>query len=158
MQFFIRPLKTKEAPLLADFLYEAIFVPETVTPPAKDIIYLPQLQIYISHFGHLKDDYALAAEKEGRVVGVVWVRIINDFAHVDDTTPSLAVSVLPPYRGKGIGRALLTDMLELLKQKKYKQVSLSVQKQNPAVRLYKRLGFLPFRDNQEECVLVRPLD
>lgn len=158
MRFFVRPLKTEEPPLLADFLYEAIFVPETITPPAKDIIYLPQLQIYISHFGRLKDDCALAAEKEGRIVGVVWVRIINDFAHVEDTTPSLAVSVLPPYRGKGIGTALLKAMLELLKQKKYKQVSLSVQKQDPAVRLYKRLGFLPFRENQEQWLLVRPLD
>ena len=91
-------------------------------------------------------------------MGVVWVRIINDFAHVEDTTPSLAVSVLPPYRGKGIGTALLKAMLELLKQKKYKQVSLSVQKQDPAVRLYKRLGFLPFRENQEQWVLMRPLD
>ena len=41
MRFFIRPLKTEDPPLLADFLYEAIFVPETITPPAKDIIYLP---------------------------------------------------------------------------------------------------------------------
>ncbi|HJH59281.1 MAG TPA: hypothetical protein IAD30_06125 [Bacteroidetes bacterium] len=48
-------------------------------------------------------------------------------------------------------------MLQLLRGKGYAQVSLSVQKTNPAFRLYKRLGFEKLRETDEEYILVRKL-
>ena len=38
MNYKIREIMKTEIPLLDDFLYEAIFIPEGVTPPPKDII------------------------------------------------------------------------------------------------------------------------
>ena len=89
----IRELKECEYSVLSDFLYEAIFVPEGATPPDKSIITLPELQIYVQNFGKNEGDAALAADSDGRIVGVVWVRIMNDYGHVDDETPSLAISL-----------------------------------------------------------------
>ena len=83
----IRAITPNEYPLLDDFLYDAIFIPEGVTPPDRSITQLPELQKYIAHFGTQKDDYCLVAEIDGALVGAVWVRIIDDYGHVDDDTP-----------------------------------------------------------------------
>ena len=140
MNFKIRELKKCEIKLLDTFLYEAIFIPEGVPEPSRDIINHPDLQIYISDFGK-KDDICYVAEVEGKVVGVIWTRIINDYGHIDDETPSLSISLLKEYRNLGIGTKLMKQIILALKEKGYKQVSLSVQKVNNAVRMYKKVGF-----------------
>lgn len=107
LSFVIRSLQVNETPLLRDFLYEAIYVPEGVEPPPRNVVDLPELQVYIQDFGSRIGDYALVAESFGRVLGAVWVRLMNDYGHVDDQTPSLAIALYAAYRGKGIGTALL---------------------------------------------------
>lgn len=72
MNYFIRKLSKSEYPLLWDFLYEAIFIPEGMEPPERSIIELPELQVYIEDFGKRPDDHCLAAEVDGKVVGAVW--------------------------------------------------------------------------------------
>lgn len=153
----IRPLREDEVHLLRDFLYEAVFVPEGVQPPPRDIIDLPELQVYISGFGREKDDICLVAEHLGRVVGAAWTRIMNDFAHIDGETPSLAISLDRQYRNKGIGTRLLSAMLKLLSWSGYRKVSLSVQKANFAVSMYEKAGFRTVRTTGEEYVMVKDL-
>lgn len=154
MDYEIREIKKEEYPLLRDFLYEAIFVPEGMEPPSRSILDTPQLQEYIFEFGQRADDKALVAQVQDNIVGAVWVRIMNDYGHIDDDTPSLAMSVLKEYRGKGIGTALLKQLLSLLKSEGYKKVSLSVQKENYAVQMYKKVGFVVVEENREEYVMV----
>ena len=101
----------------------------------------------------MKDDWALAAETNGKIIGAAWVRIIKDYGHLDDETPSLAISLYKDYRGQGIGTSLLKEMLALLAARGYKQVSLSVQKANYAARLYQKLGFAIVRENEEEWIM-----
>ena len=59
MEYIIREIKEAEYPLLKDFLYEAIFVPEGVEPPPKSIVNTPELQVYIEDFGASVHDKAL---------------------------------------------------------------------------------------------------
>lgn len=157
MEYTIRKMTVPEYPLLSDFLYEAIFIPDGIKPPPRDIIASPELQIYIERFGALKDDFALVAEIEGKVVGAVWVRIMNDYGHIDDETPSLAISLYQKYRGQGIGTAMMKEMLALLKSHGYSRVSLSVQKANYAAKLYLKVGFEIVRENDEEYIMVNHL-
>ena len=152
--FLIRKLSIEESDLLKDFLYEAIFIPEGVEAPARDIVERPELRIYYDDFGSRPGDHCLAAETAGRVVGAVWTRIMNDYGHVDDETPSFAISLLPDYRNKGIGTRLMREMLSLLKECGYKQASLAVQKANYAVRMYKEVGFEIIDENEEEFIMV----
>ena len=107
----IRKLYPEEADLLRDFLYEAIFIPEGVEPPARDIVERPELRIYYDDFGTGPADHCLVAEAAGRVVGAVWTRIMKDYGHVDDGTPSFAISLIPEYRGQGIGTRLMREMV-----------------------------------------------
>lgn len=154
MDYKIRAILEGEVSLLQDFLYEAIFVPEGLPLPPKSIINQPELQIYISDFGKRKDDIGLVAEVNKMVVGAIWVRIMNDYGHIDDDTPSLAISLYKDYRGLGIGTALMTEMLCVLKDKGYKQTSLSVQKANYAVKLYQKAGFEILYENSDEYIMI----
>ena len=61
----IRELRPDETELLKDFLYEAIFIPEGVTPPERSIIELPELKLYYADFGNGKADHCLVAEEDG---------------------------------------------------------------------------------------------
>ena len=153
----IRTLKPEETDLLKQFLYEAIFIPEGVEPPPFDIVERPELRIYYENFGSGPADYCLVAEEDGRIVGAVWTRIMNDYGHIDDETPSFAISLLPEYRGRGIGTQLMKEMLALLKKKGYRQASLAVQKANYALRMYLNTGFEIVGENEEEYIMVRRL-
>lgn len=79
---------------------------------------------------------------------------MNDYGHVDNETPSLAISLFPEYRNHGIGTTLMKSMIELLKTEKYKQVSLAVQKANYAVNMYKNVGFKIVDENEEEYIML----
>lgn len=158
MNCSIREMQKDEYCLLSDFLYEAIFVPKGVEPPPKSVITCPELQVYIADFGNSKHDKALVAEVDGNIVGAIWARIMNDYGHIDENTPSLAMSVLKEYRGMGIGTSLLTQMMSTEKASGYAKLSLSVQKSNYAVRMYKKAGFDAVDENNEEYIMVIDLN
>ena len=154
MDYKIRTISEEEESLLQDFLYQAVFVPEGVPAPPKSIISQPELRIYITGFGTKKDDIGLVAEVNKKAVGAVWVRIMSDYGHIDNATPSIAVSLYKDYRGYGIGTALMKEMLRILKDRGYKQVSLSVQKANYAVNMYQKTGFEIVDEKGEEYIML----
>ena len=154
MELIIRPLREEEMDLLKDFLYEAIFIPAGVAPPDRSILARPELALYYEGFGARPADQALVAAVDGRVIGAAWSRIMNDYGHVDDETPSLAMALYREYRGQGIGTRLLKALLAELAGRGFRRVSLSVQKENYAVRLYRAVGFRTIRETEEEYIMV----
>lgn len=153
MEYQIREIRKGEYEILEDFLYEGIYVPKGTDKPPKSIINKPELQVYIENFGKA-DDWCLVAEVKDKIVGAVWVRIMNDYGHIDDETPSFAIAVYEEYRHLGIGTELMRAMLKFLKDKGYKKASLSVQKANYAVGLYRKTGFEVVDENMEEYIMV----
>lgn len=154
MDFKIRFISEEEVGVLEDFLYEAIYVPEGEPAPPRSIINQPELQVYISDFGKEKDDIGMVAEADGQIIGAAWVRVMNDYGHIDNNTPSFAISVYKDYRGLGTGTDLMKEMLRVLKARGYKQASLSVQKANYAVRMYQKVGFQIVDENEEEYIML----
>ena len=150
----IRAIKENEIVQMEGFLYDALFVAEGELPFSYDIIYKPELQVYIKSFGSRPSDICLVADNNGQLVGAVWGRIMNDYGHVDNETPSFAISLFPEYRNHGIGTALMKSMIDLLKAEKYKQASLAVQKANYAVNMYKNVGFEIVDENEEEYIMI----
>ena len=150
----IRAIHSEEVHVLREFLYEAIFVPEGYSLPDKSIIDSPELQAYIKDFGSSKDDKCFVAEEDGKIIGAVWCRIMNDYGHIDDSIPSLAISVHKEYRRQGIGTELMRAMLDELKHAGYSGVSLSVQKANYVVKMYQHLGFEVFAENDGEYIML----
>ena len=150
----IREIRPEEISVLDDFLYEALFIPEGFPVPPRSVIENEDLQVYVRDFGKEPDDRCLVAEVDGKVVGAVWTRIMDDYGHIDDLTPSLAISLYKEYRNRGIGTQLMRRMLEKLKNDGYQSVSLSVQKANYALQMYRKAGFLPVSDHGDELLMV----
>ena len=95
------------------------------------------------------DDLGFLAEKDGAPVGAAWLRRWSGsrrgYGFVDLVTPELSMSLLPGYRGLGLGTMLLRRLLSTA-QERFAAVSLSVSTSNPARRLYEREGFVPVGD------------
>lgn len=140
----IREIAPADYPKLDDFLYHAIFIPEGEEYPAREIIFQPEIYVYAKDFGG-KGDNGVVAEIDSQLVGAAWARIIPAYGNLDEETPELAISVLPEFRGKGIGTDLMKALFELLQKYGYARTSLSVQQNNPAVRFYQRLGYTKSR-------------
>ena len=153
----IRMLRPGEAGCLEDFLYESIFVPEGEAPPDRSILDKPELRVYVDGFGEGPADVCFVAEDGEQPVGAAWSRIMDDYGQLDDETASLSVALYAPYRGRGLGGALLEALLGELKARGWRRASLSVQKRNRAQRLYRRLGFEEVVDKGEELLMARTL-
>ena len=136
----IQEMTAKDYPLLEDFLYHAIYIPPGEEVPDRKIIFTPEIYVYIKDFGN-ESDCGAVARKDGKTIGMAWTRIIPAYGNIDKHTPELAISILPEYRGQNIGSMLMLHLFDLLSERGYKRTSLSVQKNNPAVRFYERLGY-----------------
>lgn len=100
----------------------------------------PDLARYVEEFGRDGDLGFVAENEEGEFVGAAWIRLMHGYAYIDDETPELSIAVAPDVRGRGIGGRLLEALLAGADER-HDAVSLSVQVDNPAKRLYKRHGF-----------------
>jgi len=93
-------------------------------------------------------------EFKNKIIGAVWVRIIageiKGYENIDNLTPEFVISVTKEFRRKGIGMNLMSKMIYFLKQKGYSQASLSVQKNNYAVKMYQKIGFSIISENKED--------
>ncbi|KGE88804.1 hypothetical protein IX84_06610 [Phaeodactylibacter xiamenensis] len=141
----VRALRQVESGFLADMLYEAIFIPEGHGPLPKAVIQDPSLSRYIENWGKDKLDIAWVAEADHQLVGAVWGRLFNQehkgFGYVDDRTPELSMAVVAEYRNQGIGTRLMKSIASEYLKLGVEYLSLSVDKANPAVNLYQRLGY-----------------
>lgn len=152
----LRPLRAGDAAFLVDALYHAIYVPPGTPSPLKTIVHQPELAVYIDGFGTQRGDEGILAVHETSPVGAAWARFIRGYGFVDETIPELSIALLPGYRGKGSGTRLLEALLDRLKGKA-EGVSLSVNRSNPAYRLYERHGFRVVRVDGDSVVMLRDL-
>lgn len=67
------------------------------------------------------------------------------------------IALLPEYRGKGMGRQLMQGVIDE-GNKLGKAVSIHVEHNNPAMRLYKRLGFEKIGDKGVYFLMERKCD
>ncbi|CAN5565237.1 GNAT family N-acetyltransferase [soil metagenome] len=160
--YTIRPFQAEDQAFLYAMLYQAIFVPEGSQPPPPSVVELPELRKYVQDFGHQSGDLAYIAVDDAtqQLVGAVWLRLFTGehkgYGYVDDMTPELSIALDPNHRGRGIGQKLLTQLLATA-QESYAAVSLNVWAQNPAFRLYQRLGFEIVATNGPDVTMIKHL-
>lgn len=136
--------------LWAMLLHAAHAGDEVASP--DDLRAMPALARYVEGWGRAGDVGVIAVAGDGREVGgggrrvgAAWVRLLvgdgAGYGWVDDATPELAIAVEPGWEGRGVGRAMLARLLADV-EGRFPAVSLSVRSDNPARRLYARLGFV----------------
>jgi len=105
----------------------------------------PEIAKYVDGWGRSGDLGLIALHKgSDEAVGAAWMRVFTaddkGYGYVSDNIPELGIAVLPAHRGCGVGSALIQRLLGMARGV-YDAVSLSVSNDNPALRLYERLGF-----------------
>lgn len=155
-EFSLRTATADDEAFLVEMLYAALFVPPGADPFPRSVIESPDLAPYASGFGTAHGDVGVVAElADGTPIGAAWGRLPTPdhpgFGYVDDDTPELSIAVAADHRGRGVGTALLTELLDAAPR-----MCLSVDNRNPAVRLYERFGFIPVSSGRDGMTMLRP--
>ena len=154
----IRDLRGDEVGFLDDMLYAALgWRPGVELPPKELVLEHPQVAIYRQGWGRA-GDVALVAEEDGALLGASWCRVFTAAEHGegfhDEETPELAIAVVQGARGRGVGGALMAAMHERLRADGVERVSLSVDLDNPAKRLYERLGYVEVEPGDSKGLML----
>ena len=142
---------------LKEMTYQAIYSPKGGGFLPRKILEEPAIRRYYADFGR-KGDKAFVALSDGQAVGAVWIRFAaaaqKGYGFVRADVPELTLAVLPAFRGRGIGTALLARMLAELRAADLEAVSLSVARSNPARSLYERQGFRVVKKQRNSCTML----
>lgn len=135
MDYVIRPLTTADEPILWETLYQALHTSQG--GPPRNAVKRPEFARYVDGWGRLDDAGFVAHDTaSGQLLGAVWMRRLSD---QPETPPDVALAVKPGLRRRGIGAALLTQLVKAYPEQS--TIAIRASANNPAVRLYERFGF-----------------
>lgn len=147
-------------PFMREMLYQALFVPEGEEPFPRSILARPEIARYYENWDP-DSDFGLILMVDGEYAGAMWMRLFTaenkGYGYIADTIPELSISVKPELRGKGLGTKLMRASFKQARKRGYKSLSLSVDKRNPAVRLYQRMGFITREESASSIIMKRDL-
>ena len=154
----IRPAAAEDFTFLATMLGEsAVWRPDKPTPTGDEVLADPRYAMYLAGWPR-QGDNGLVAEQDGPV-GAAWYRTYTDADHgygfVGEDVPELSIAVIASRRHEGIGRRLLSDLVEASVAQGYRALSLSVAENNPARGLYESTGFVLVGRQGHTCTMVR---
>lgn len=100
----------------------------------------------------LRDDTMfLVAEEDGKILGYMGIMMVLDEGEITN------VSVSKYARRRGIGRALVGEMIRQMKRRGIVILHLEVRKSNdPAIELYRSFGFV--KDGERKMYYEEPVE
>ena len=154
MDYVIHPLTAADEPILWEMLYQALRTSEDAPP--REIVRQPEYARHVEGWGRVGDTGFVAydAEKKDELLGAAWFRLPPGEAP-EEAMPELAFAVKSGHRKRGIGAALLTQLVKANPQNS--AVSISAPANNPAVRLYERFGFKIVQQSQRAVTMRREI-
>ena len=154
MDYVIHPLTAADEPILWEMLYQALRTSQDAPP--RDFVRQPEYARHVEGWGRAGDSGFVAydAERKDELLGAVWFRVAPGEAK-EQATPELALAVKPGQRKRGIGAALLTQLVKANPQNS--TVSISAPANNPAVRLYERFGFKIIEQSERAVTMRREI-
>jgi ribosomal protein S18 acetylase RimI-like enzyme len=161
--YAIRPAREADEPFLTEMLWLATTWRDgPPTSSVENVRRKPALARYVRGWGRDGDAGFIAEAASGTRVGAAWFRVFSDaepgFGFVDERTPELSIAVVPEARCRGMGTALLRTLVAEARSQGFPAVSLSVERDNPAVALYEREGFERVRADADAYTMRLDLD
>lgn len=149
---------------LAEMLYEAVnwFDDGAEERPAMDaVLAIPENARYVEGWGRPGDVALYALDLRDEPVGAAWYRAFSaaapGYGYVADDVPELSIAVYPEFRGQHVGTLLLGALIARAERDGERALSLSVNRNNPAKRLYARLGFEVAADASDTLTMLKTL-
>lgn len=140
-----RDATTEDENFLRQMLVQAAAWRGAATPHAAEALAAPHVALYIEGWGR-PGDAGLIAEEDEQPIGASWYRVFTEVEHgygfIEARIPELTLAVAEEARGRGIGTSLLLALVRRAHPEGHNALSLSVEEDNPALRLYERVGFV----------------
>ena len=157
----LRPATDADVEAIQQIVYEAIsWNASAEFPPLETIIDHPELIRYHGGWGR-PGDAGVLADAGGEVVAGAFYRLFTEADHgqgyIDADTPEVAVAVWGAPKGKGVGSTLLDALHEMARNAGFAKVSLAVDSDNPAMRLYERQGYVGESVDEGDTLMVKNL-
>lgn len=160
--FALRPAVAGDVEFLADMLVEAVNWDPRRPPVGRDrVVAAAETAHYVAGWPLPDDIGVVAVDGGGGPIGAAWLRHFDaddaGYGFVGPDVPELSVGVLPRWRGHGVGRALIDELVQQAAAAGIARISLSVQRANPAQALYVRLGFVTVESGSDADTMVMTL-
>ncbi len=142
----IRPVHPDDLPFLWEMGWEATAVDPGMRALGREAAFaIPHVRKYLDGWGRPGDAGVVALDAAGERLGAAWYRLFPadapGYGFVAPDVPELSIGVAARARGQGVGGALLDALLAMARAQGHPALSLSVDRRNPAQRLYARHGF-----------------
>jgi len=152
----LRPASAADLPLLTRMLAcAADWRPDAEVRSGEDVLADPHLRRYVEGWPRAGDAGVVALDGANRPLGASWYRVFSEsepgYGFVDAATPELSIAVEATSRGRGVGEALLRELVRVARVRGAGALSLSVEPDNPARRLYEKAGFEPIDAHADAC-------
>lgn len=157
----VRDAGSEDGTFLAEVLVLAVdWRPDLSAWTVEECLQVAQIAHYVTDWPRSGDCGVIA--EDGDRVGAAWFRFLSlhdrGYGYVADDVPELTIGVLPRWRGRGIGEALLRRLLDRARESSVRALSLSVEDDNPAIRLYERVGFVRVGHAADATTMVAQID
>lgn len=160
--FRIRPATQADGAFLADMVVEAANWSPGVPRPRHEILSSAEHGRYVAGWMRPSDAGFVATVGEGAPIGAAWYRMLPrtdpGFGYVGTGVPELVIGVRPIWRAHGVGRALLQHLVEHARSQGFARLSLSVERGNFAVTLYRSEGFAVTTAGRGRDTMVKRLN
>jgi ribosomal protein S18 acetylase RimI-like enzyme len=156
-QIKLRAAGHGDEPFLRKMMYEAAaWNPDWPHEEVIEALSNPVLARYVDGWRR-PGDAGVVAELEGEAIGAAWYRQFTadepGYGFIDERTPELGLAVLPLYRRRGVGTALLDALIERAREDGYRALSLSVAVSNRSRLMYERAGFVKVSEAGESWTM-----
>ncbi|REJ79062.1 MAG: GNAT family N-acetyltransferase [Acidobacteria bacterium] len=160
-EIILRPVARSDRAILRDMLFQTLLSEPDASDMKREMLDEPDLAWYIEEWGRNGDFGFVATDEDENLLGAVWARLADEdgqgYGFYDYETPEIAIATVPEARGLGVGTRLLETLIVTARQS-YPALSLSVAENNPAKKLYERVGFRTISTEGDHSLMVLELE
>ncbi|MFE5403181.1 GNAT family N-acetyltransferase [Streptomyces sp. NPDC056580] len=160
--YSLRKATADDAGFLTDMLVAAVNWDPARQAVSRDrVLVNHQLAHYVEDWPRAGDFGVVAIGPDGQPVGAAWLRLFSrddpGYGFVCEDVPELSVGVLPSWRSRGVGRALLAEVARQAAERGFARICLSVERANRARGLYASEGFTTVESGSDSDTMVMVL-
>lgn len=159
----VRAARPDDGPFLAEMLVAAAFWrADGPAGSVAEVMGRPEFAHYIAGWPRPGDLGVVEVDAAtGEPIGAAWLRYLGSadpgYGYVDDVTPELTIGVTRAARRRGTGGRLIAALMDAAREQGIGAISLSVEPDNYAMRLYERHGFRAVGVNGGSATMICPL-
>ena len=151
-------------PFLREMLYESVYwraIANDNNPSFEEGLAAPEVSKALADWGEREGDIAVVALIDSIPVGAAWYRFYTDDnfirGYIEETIPALVIAVHTGYRRQGVGKKMIEWLIEHASKHNIQKISLMVSKDNQAIHLYRKCGFLGYADKGDSLLMLRKI-